>query len=131
MKIRDSFGIYHALEVQLKKSAQPVTCVDLIEVPEIRAFTDSVSRLSDYLGHMYRQGLLARTPAPKMPNSQARYAYYWKKRSEVTLAPAPVSAPVHVDAPQTILSKSSIEIRDDGKSVVIDLPFMRIVIVPK
>lgn len=133
MRIRDAFGIYHVLETLLKKSKEPRTCVDLFDHPDVKKFADSVNRVSDYLGHMYRRGLLGRVPAPKTLNSQARWAYFWKDRSEVTIeeAPKPPVAPAPLpatDHPQTVLSKPNISITDDGGTVVIDLPQLTITI---
>lgn len=132
MRIRDAFGIYHVLETQLKQAPQPLTCVDLFDHPDVKKFADSVNRVSDYLGHMYRRGLLGREPAPKTLNSQARWGYFWKNRDEVAPARA-VTAPVRVQselpAPlRKILSKPNIEISDNGATVVIDLPELTITI---
>jgi hypothetical protein len=123
MRIRDAFGIYHVLETLIKQSAQPLTCVELYDESDVKKFADSVNRVSDYLGHMYRQGLLGRVPAPKSPNSQARFAYYWKNRSEAAAAQAATatSEPALQRSPRTVLKKPSIEISEHGEAVVIDL----------
>lgn len=130
MRIRDSFGIYHTLEQHLKQASHPLTCVDLFDVPEIRKFADSPRRLSDYLGHMYRRGLLSREPAPKTVNSQARWGYYWKNRSEVK--DRAVETQKVMDAvmasPTKVLSKPNIEVTDHGGTVVIELPQLIITI---
>ena len=135
MRIRDSFGVYHVLERRIRSSEKPLTCVDLYDHDDVRQFADSVRRVSDYLGHMYRQGLLSRTPAPKEPNSQARFAYYWKNRDELTLSkleepqlPLRTAAPT---APVSVLKRPSIEIRDDGNSITIELPQLVITIIAK
>lgn len=132
MRIRDAFGIYHVLETQLKQAARPLTCVDLFDNPDVKKFADSVSRVSDYLGHMYRRGLLGREPAPKTLNSQARWGYFWKNRAEIEAAkprPSPAPLPAELPAPlRKILSKPNIDISDNGGLVVIDLPELTITI---
>lgn len=140
MRIRDAFGIYHVLETILKRSDRPLTCVELYDNPDVRKFADSTGRVSDYLGHMYRQGLLGREPAPKTPNSQARWGYFWKNRSEVqpkvvqmTAPPAnePTSGGNVVPLQRKVLSKPNIEISDNGGTVVIELAELTITIKTK
>lgn len=133
MRIRDAFGIYHVLETQLKQASKPLTCVDLFDHPDVKKFADSVNRVSDYLGHMYRRGLLGREPAPKTTNSQARWGYFWKNRNEIVAVKAPTPEPVSSEsalpAPiRKILSKPNIEISDNGGVVYIDLPELTITI---
>lgn len=133
MRIRDAFGIYHVLETQLKQSDRPLTCVELFDHPDVKRFADSVNRVSDYLGHMYRRGLLGREPAPKTTNSQAKWGYFWKNRAEVVAAKTATSTPVSSEptlpAPlRKILSKPNIEISDNGGVVFIDLPELTITI---
>ena len=139
MRLRDAFGIYHVLETQLKRTDRPLTCVELFDHPDVKKFADSVNRVSDYLGHMYRRGLLGREPAPKTLNSQAKWGYFWKNRSEAeafkaTLVaskatPEPITSATGLPAPlRKILSKPNIEITDNGGTVVIDLPELMITI---
>lgn len=132
MRIREAVGIYHVLENRLKQSETPLTCVELFDDPDVKKFADSAARVSDYLGHMYRRGLLGREPAPKSLHSQARWGYYWKNRAEVVSSAAKVTAPAPVVqdvAPvRKVLSKPNIEISDNGGTVVIDLPELTITI---
>lgn len=139
MRIRDAFGIYNVLETQLKRTDRPLTCVDLFDHPDVKKFADSVNRVSDYLGHMYRRGLLSREPALKTLNSQAKWGYFWKNRSEVDAfkaaivaskaTPEPIASALELPAPlRKILSKPNIEITDNGGTVVIDLPELMITI---
>lgn len=129
MRIRDAFGIYHVLETQIKKANSPLTCVELFDNPDVKKFADSVARVSDYLGHMYRRGLLGREPAPKTMNSQARWAYFWRNREEAAQARAPASVvPISPGQPRKVLSRPNIEISDNGATVVIELPELTITI---
>lgn len=134
MRIRDAFGIYNTLETLIKRSEKPLTCVELYDNSDVRSFADSINRVSDYLGHMYRRGLLGREPAPKSPNSQARWAYYWKNKVEAQAARAalevhaPESKPELPASIRKLLSKPNIEISDNGATVVIDLPELTVTI---
>lgn len=130
MRIRDAVGIYNTLETLIKQSDRPLTCVDLYDDADVRKYADSVNRVSDYLGHMYRRGLLSREPAPKSLNSQARWAYFWKNRAETAPARRPSAAPA-AELPasiRTLLSKPNIEITDNGGTVVIELPQLTVTI---
>lgn len=144
MRIRDENGVYHVLESLLRKAGKPLTCVDLHDNPDVRKFSDSVSRTSDYLGHMYRRGVIARAPAPKSLNSQARFAYFLKDKKSakpedtpmthaevinaVVKATDSVQAEVRPAASRSLLSKPNIEVTDNGGTVVIDLPQLTITI---
>lgn len=137
MRIRDGFGIYGELEKLLKESPEPLTCVDLYDHPEIQEHATTINRVSDYLGHMYRRGLLGRVVAPKSPNSQARYAYYWKepKRKQRAAVAASASSPqpdlavtARSTTPTRLLDRPSIKITEDGSIVLIELPQLTITI---
>jgi hypothetical protein len=147
--IRSAFGIYHVLEVLLRDTDHPMTCVELFDKPDVRQFAETANRVSDYLGHMWRRQLLDRVPAPKTSNSQARWAYIWKGKlneaaqkqvvsfTKTAVPPSARQGPVEV-APEvsgvvpspekSILSKPSIEITQNGETVTIDLPALSITI---
>lgn len=89
------------LEAALKKTDKPVTCVDLMDDPTIRAtalaeYGEDVrvttNKVSDALGLMWRRNLLTRYPAPRENSTFTRYAYIWDK-SKDTITPAPVPSP--------------------------------------
>lgn len=127
MRIRDAFGIYHVLEKRIRASGIPLTCVDLFDDPEVKTHVDNVNRLSDYLGHMYRRGLLSRIPAPKSINSQAKWAYTWKDQPTMMAIPSRTT-PHLVTKSTTLLQKPNITITEDGGIVVIDLPQLTLTI---
>jgi hypothetical protein len=142
--MRSAFGIYHVLELLLKDTDQPLTCVDLYDKPDVRKFADTANRVSDYLGHMWRRGFLDRVPAPKTANSQARWAYIWKGKlahkppEVVQLQKRDTPPAAQQDQPQptveaqpkpgVVLSKPNIEISQNGELVTIDLPALTITI---
>jgi hypothetical protein len=80
MVIKSEFGIYSVLERHLKAASQPLTCVDLFAKNDVKKFATSANKVSDYLGHMWRRGLLDRFYAPKESTSMARYGYLWKEQ---------------------------------------------------
>lgn len=132
MRIRDDSGVYSEIEKLLKQSSTPMTCVDLFDHQQIRNHASTPNRVSDYLGHMFRRGLLGREMAPKTPNSQARFAYFWKEPKRP--ARAAYSAPAAVDdqlvrgKSNVLLDKPSIQISEDGGLVTIELPQLSITI---
>ena len=71
-------GIYGVLEELLKASKEPLTCNDLFDDPNVRKYATTPNRVSDYLGHMHRRGLLQRWAAPPQLNNKARFGYTWK-----------------------------------------------------
>lgn len=122
-------GLFQVLELELKKAKEPLDCVTLFDRPSIREHAESVNRVSDYLGHLWRKGLVVRLPAPQSDESRARWAYVWKGRA---LRPAPPQAAAeYARTPNTLLSKPSIEITEHGDVITIELPQLQIVIRPK
>lgn len=82
MAIRSTKEIYQVLERALKNSANPVTCVDLMDTPEVREaavaeygkdIRTATNKVSDALGFMWRRNLLIRYPAPAGPSTLARW----------------------------------------------------------
>ena len=70
------------LEQHLRVADRPLTCHDLYDVPEIRAIAPSANRVSDYLGVMFRKGLLSRTRVDtgESEHGRARWAYLWREK---------------------------------------------------
>lgn len=102
MSIRSIKEIYQLLEEQLRKSTKPMTCVDLMDIPEIRneALAEygkdiriATNKLSDALGLMRRRNLLVRYPAPRESNTLARYAYSWDFKQDAQES-VPIPSPV-------------------------------------
>lgn len=89
MVIKSEFGIYGVLERYLRAAKDPLTCVDLFAKNDVKKFAANANKVSDYLGHMWRRGLLDRFYAPKDSTTMARYAYLWKAQ-EVAAEPEPV-----------------------------------------
>lgn len=129
MSFRNAFGIYHVLKQHLEASDQPLTCVDLYDHPDVRALVDDANRVSDYLGHMYRRGLLARHPAPKDGTSMARFAYSWKNPKLKVPAQRNVAPRLQLVNPKgNGGGKPNINIEETESGVTIDLPHFTVTI---
>ncbi|WP_018609544.1 hypothetical protein [Uliginosibacterium gangwonense] len=122
-QIRSSKGIYDLLEKHLRSAAYPMTCVNLMDIEEIRreALKEygkdvriTTNKLSDLLGFMWRRGLLTRYPAPKDGDSLAKYAYIWDKQEDARPTPSPIPSPA------SSRRKTSVQIEEIPGGVVIE-----------
>ena len=138
MSFRNAFGIYQVLKQHLEHADHPLTCVDLFEQQDVRSLVEDANRVSDYLGHMWRRGLLSRYPAPKDGNTMARYAYSWKdpkKQAPAQRNPTPqlrvlpTARTAAAAAPVAQKQQMSVEQTDAG--IVIDLPNLTLTIKTK
>src|SRR5689334_7157468 len=114
MVIKSDAAIYKALEKHLRATKQPLTCVDLYKHADVRGLATDANRVSDFLGHMWRRGLLERFAAPKTNTSFARWAYQWKAEQEDSVKPAPILPPT---SPHSKLPPH-IDISEDGKGAI-------------
>ena len=121
---RSEQGLFDALEVELKKSTKPLDCATLFDRPSIRQHAQTVNRVSDYLGGLWRKGLLTRIPCEPQRGSRARWAYSWKNKDK-TLSDALPARTV------SLLNKPTVEITDNGGVITVSLPQLTIVIRPK
>lgn len=130
MPARGEDGLFGALEAELKKAKEPMDCAALFDRPAVRAHAVSVNRVSDYLGHMWRKGLVLRLPAPKDDRTRARWMYVLKP--QVPPPPRPSVAEAVEQAEQLsvnkLLSRPNIEITEEGDTVVITLPSFTITV---
>lgn len=114
------------LEVILKEATEPLDCNDLYDMAAIKEVAPSANRVSDYLGVLFRRGLLSRVPSDRSdPNSRARWKYLWKGR------PLPAwrkELEPETYKPKAILDRPNIYISDEGANIVIQLPGLSITI---
>jgi hypothetical protein len=125
-------GLYEALEALLKSADKPLTCIDLFDQQHIKELAHASTRVSDYLGHLWRRGKVTRTPAARSDNDNSRWAYSWRvaqpgernsddvRREHLQL--------VHDSASAKKLNKLDMQITYDDESVTIKLPSMTITI---
>ncbi|MGZ5175375.1 MAG: hypothetical protein ACXWIS_14560 [Burkholderiales bacterium] len=104
MVIKSDAEIYRVLEKHLKATKNPMTCVDLYSKLDVKNLARDANKVSDFLGHMWRRGLLKRAYAPKTSTSFARYAYTWQdeKQDAETAKPPPPHVAVRGKAPPHI-----------------------------
>lgn len=131
--IRSQSEIYEHLEAVFEKAEEPLTCVDLMERPEVRAAALSrwgkdvqyaTEKLSDTIAFMWRRGILERFPAPLNPRNKARWAY-GKKDIVRDTTPVPYE-------PKTITrNKGDLEIIEKDGEVVLNFEKFTVVIKPK
>lgn len=124
-------GLFPALEAALKAASEPLDCNDLFEMPEVRKHALSVNRVSDYLGGLWRKGLVVRLPAAS-ENSRARWAYQWKGRK--TKYSGPLTSPDELPpeaisyTPKIVADRPSVLITEEGKTMTIQMDHVVIVI---
>lgn len=108
-----------AIEHALIVADEPLDCNQLFDLPEIRAIAPSVNRVSDYLGVLFRRGLVSRTPSHREGSNRARWKYVWKGK------PLPEwhkKAQVIDYKPKPIFNKPDMYISDNGDNISIELP---------
>jgi hypothetical protein len=126
MAIRSANEVYEIIEELLRKAGDnPLTCVDLYEDKRLQKLADSPNRVSDYLGHMWRKGLLQRWYANET-TQRARYAYTWK--GEDKKEPQKIEA-LHVIRSET--GKPNVTITEEDKRIVLDFPHFTIIVQSK
>lgn len=125
---RNEQGLFYALEIILKAAKEPLTCVQMYNDNfSVREHANNPNRVSDYLGGLWRKGLVTRVPAPKTNNSSARWAYAWKTEQVHTKISEHIEyhagAKKFVDGikQKSIHGKPGIEITEDDNSVTIEL----------
>ena len=116
--IKSEAEIYRVLENLLRAAGdKPQTCVDLFAASEVRNLVESPNRVSDYLGHMWRRGLVQRWYAPKDTAQRSRYAYTWM--AEVEQEPVPI--PNNVSLLTTVQAKKpNVTITEGDAEIVLD-----------
>jgi hypothetical protein len=121
-------GLFPALESILKAATEPLDCVTIFDMPEIRKHAASVNRVSDYLGGLWRKGKVLRHQAPKADNSRARWMYSWKGPRGPQLHAA-LGIPEHnahtegkTYTPRILADRPSVLITEEGSTITIELP---------
>jgi hypothetical protein len=127
MDVRSEQGLFGALERELKKATEPLDCATLFDKPAVRKHAASVNRVSDYLGNLWRKGLVLRLPAPRLEGTRARWLYVWKGRPPPK-APDMSEAIEFDPSVQTVLTRARMEITEEGDSIVITLPAITITV---
>lgn len=119
-------GLFPALEEALKAADEPMDCQTLYDMPEIRQHAASANRVSDYLGGLWRKGLVVRLPAPKADNSRSRWMYLWKGAKGPKLHAKLEQAVEYT--PRVLADRPSVLITEEGSTITIELPNLMVVI---
>ena len=129
MSTRSEDGLFGALEAELKKAKEPLDCVDLFNKASIRRHAETVNRVSDYLGNLWRKGKVVRLPAPKGIGNKSRWMYTWKSQPLPRKADVPLTEAI-VFEPELdkLVGKPNVKVSDSGDTVSITLPNMIITI---
>ena len=106
-------GLYRALEKIMRGASEPMDCNKLFEDPEVRNHAASANRVSDYLGNMWRKGLLTRLPAEG--GSKAKWAYLWKENTPPGIVGVHHTTKLLVERPTVIIT-------EDGATIQIEMP---------
>lgn len=111
--------LFPAIERALQTATEPLDCNQLFDMEEIRAVAPSTNRVSDYLGVLFRRGIVSRVAAPRDSKNKARWKYIWKGK------PLPewrAKVPIVDYKPKAILDRPSMYISEDGDNINIELP---------
>jgi hypothetical protein len=70
--------LFPAIEKALRDSSEPMSCTQLFAIPEVKKHAQSINRVSDYLGNLWRKNLVVRLHAGNEDVSRSRWCYQWK-----------------------------------------------------
>lgn len=116
--MRSNDGLYPTLEKILRASPEPMDCQTLYDMPDVKQYAASVNRVSDYLGGLWRKGLVTRQASPKADNSRARWAYAWKGQK----GPKIFDEVAEEYIPRVIADRPSVLITEEGNVITLEFP---------
>jgi hypothetical protein len=122
--------LFPAIEAALREANEPLDCNQLYDRPEIRQIAPSMNRVSDYLGVLFRRGVLSRVASDKSSGSRTRWSYLWRKK-ELPAWRKPPDTEIIDFKPKAILDRPNIYISEDGENINIELPHLSITIKKK
>lgn len=118
--------LFPAIQAVLKEATEPLDCHQVFERPEVRRHAPSVNRVSDYLGVLFRKGLVTRV-ASTAPGSRSRWAYAWRDKSLPDWrGPEPT-----MFRPKALMDRPDLYIAENGEFISIELPGFSITIKKK
>jgi len=124
MPLPSDQGLFAVLEKELRKAPKPLDCATLYDKASIRAHATTVNRVSDYLGNMWRKGLVLRLPAPKLDGTKARWLYVWKEKGPKKEPVIDMSQAIEYNAAlDSMLHKPAVHVSEDGKTVTISTQY--------
>lgn len=121
MAIKSDAAIYKIIEEHIKSSTEPLTCTTLWDFDDVKQHSRSAEKVSDFLGLMWRRGLLQRWSVSNTNTDRARYAYTWNETEETE--PAPVE--------NATARRPTVRITEHENGVSLDFDKFTIFIQPK
>jgi hypothetical protein len=118
--------LFPAIEAVLKEATEPLDCIQLFDMPSIRAIAPSANRVSDYLGVLFRKGLVSRV-AGGSSNSRARWAYLWRNKETPAWRKVKEADTIEF-RPKALMDRPDLYIAENGDFVNIELPGFSITI---
>ena len=108
-------SLFEVIEAVLKAASQPLNSQDLYEMPEVAKRAASANRVSDYLGGLWRKGLVLRLPAEKDGKARARWAYVWKGDKTPDLRAVEY-------VPRVLADRPTLLITEEGNVITVEMP---------
>ena len=110
-------GLFNALEKILRESGEAMDCNELFDKPEVREHAATANRVSDYLGNLWRKGLVKRLPS-NTEGSRSRWRYQWS-----TTVPEGIGTEY---APKLLVDRPQVIITEEGLMIHIVTPHLTI-----
>ena len=117
MAIKSPAAIYGIIETHLRESADPLTCTKLYDFADVKANAVSVDKVSDFLGLMWRRGLIQRWNVPASSTDRSRYAYSW-----ITEKDATAQKITKLESVKAEYRSDNITVTEDNGRIIIDFP---------
>jgi len=115
-------GLFPALEAALRAATEPVDAQALFDMPAIKEYAASVNRVSDYLGNLWRKGLVVRQAAPRTGTSRTYWTYTWKGQQ----GPRLLTDSADGYSPRVLIDRPTVLITEEGRVITLDFPNLSI-----
>lgn len=110
------------LQRKLQEADRPLSCHDLFDMEDVKQIAPSANRVSDYLGVMFRRGLVSRIAHEGGDErGRARWRYLWRARSDLLSEVSAKAEPINY-RPKAILDRPNLHISEDGTHLHIEMP---------
>jgi hypothetical protein len=121
--------LFPLIESALRNASEPLDCNAIFAMPVVYEVAPSANRVSDYLGILFRRGLVSRVPSDRADGSKSRWKYIWRNKDIPAVRERALKV---VDyAPKAILDRPNIYISEEGGHINIELPQLTITIKKK
>lgn len=130
MAIKSEALIYKIIEEKLRASESPLTCVELWDFAEVKKNAKSVEKVSDFLGLMWRRGLIQRWNVPSSSISKSRFGYTWVDQ-ETEVKPLPSPSEKRLSVVKNSYKKTNVTVTEDGDRIILDFDHFTMIIQSK